>query len=510
MSDRKAMPSLDELVGIADRLPTLPAVAIEVLELTRDTNVAIEDLTYAMARDPVLSAKMLRLANSSLFRRGDPVTTLLDAAVRLGLKTVKLMALSFTLAEALPRRAGSRVDPAAFWRTSLVSTVASRSFARLSKSEYEDEAFLCGLLSRIGELVLDQCMPEKWHEVLVRGTGAVPAPEVQREVLGFDHAQVGARLLQSWDLPELIWQPVLWHAAPEAIPAGTPEAVRELARTLHISSAVSDFICGAGEGRHLTRIEELAREFFGMTSGEVDSFVVALESGIIETSMLLNARLPTVDGYDTLLERARRQLLTVSLETAVDLHQEKQRNEALEQANRQLEGRIQRDPLTGLPNRGGFDEYLRKAIDERVSQRVSTPISLLMVDVDDFKHFNDTHGHVAGDQALRSIARAIQAGLRAGSLAGRYGGDEFGVVLPGCSFANLETVAERIRMRVAEQKVEIGGKRFEVSVTIGGACANSVRRARDGRGLVARADDCLYEAKRAGRNCTICREVEAI
>jgi diguanylate cyclase len=226
--------------------------------------------------------------------------------------------------------------------------------------------------------------------------------------------------------------------------------------------------------------------------------------------MLLNARLPSVDSHETLLERARHQMLAVSLETAVDLHQEKERNEALACENRELTGRLQRDPLTGLPNRGGFDDFLRNAIDERVARRVTTPLSLLMVDVDHFKQLNDTHGHVVGDEALRAIARTIQTSLRAGSLAGRYGGDEFGIVLPGCSFANLETVAERIRLRVAEEIVQAGGQRIALRVTIGGACVHHVRSPRDGRGLVAKADDCLYEAKAAGRNCTVCREVDTV
>ncbi len=112
MGEDKGMPSLQHLIGVAYRLPTLPAVVIEILELTRNPDVSIEDLSYALARDPVLAAKLLRLANSSLFRRGDPVTTLIDAAVRLGLKTVKLMALSFTLADAIPRGAGKGADPA--------------------------------------------------------------------------------------------------------------------------------------------------------------------------------------------------------------------------------------------------------------------------------------------------------------------------------------------------------------------------------------------------------------
>lgn len=472
--------------------------------MTRDPHVSIEDLSRVLADDPVLAAKLLRLANSSLFRHGEPVTTLVEAATRLGLGTVKVMALSFALAEALPRITAKPSDLSEYWRASLVTTVAARSLARLARSPFEDEAFLCGLLSRIGELVLEQCMPDRWQEVMVRGTGVTPPIDLQRELLGVDHAEIGARLLEAWELPAAICQAVRWQVSPEAMPADMPAAIRELARTLHTASAVAEFICSDGDSRHLMRIEALTDRFYGLASGEVDAFVVALESGIVETSMLLNARLPAVESYDTLLARARRQLLEASLATPVEVQPEESRSEAVEPESERA-GPL--DPLTGLSDRDGFDAYLREAVEDRIAKRVGTPLALLMIDIDHFKQFNDSHGHDAGDEALRSVARAIESCLRAGSLAGRCGGDAFGVVLPGCGIANLEAVAERIRLRVAEQAAVIDGRTVALSVTIGGACAQLVRGPRDERGLVARAGDCLEEAKHAGGNCTVCREV---
>lgn len=501
------LPPLEDLVEVGERLPTLPAVAVEILDLTRDPDVMVEQLAYALAKDPVLSAKLLRLANSSLFRRGDPVTTLVEAAVRLGLKTVKLMTLSFTLADAVPRSATARFDYTAYWRHSLVTTVAARSLARLSKCAYEDEAFVCGLLSRIGELVLAESMPGRWADVMARSGGVAPDLDIQREVLGFDHTEVAALLLQSWDLPEVIWKSVRYHGTPDDVPKEAPKAVHELARILNMATAVASFIGGPGEGKQLAKVEELGQKYFGVSSSETDAFVLALEGGIVETAMLLNTRLPAVESYDLLLERARRQLLAVSLDTVADLQESTRRAAELEQRNTELLGRIQRDPLTNLPNRGGFDEFLRDVVDARVSQRESGPLGLIMLDVDKFKQLNDEYGHPAGDEVLRSVARGIQAALRADSVAARYGGDEFGVVLPGVGLAGLETVAERIRMRIHEHPAEVDGKKISVTVTVGGACLPHVRSQRAARTLLARADYCLYEAKRAGRNCSVCREI---
>ena len=153
MTDEFTIESLPEGFGNSEDLPSLPAVAIEVLRLARDEEATVEDLAKVISRYPALSAKILKLANSSHFRRRNDITTLEKATVMLGMKTVKLMALSFSLVSKLPQQGASNdFDYVEYWRHSLATAVNARAFARLVKNRFADEAFLCGLLGRIGQL----------------------------------------------------------------------------------------------------------------------------------------------------------------------------------------------------------------------------------------------------------------------------------------------------------------------------------------------------------------------
>ena len=168
-----------------------------MLRITSSEDASIQDLARTIARDPALSAKLLKLANSSMFRRGSEVTTLDEATMRLGLKTVKLMSLSFSLADSLPRSGSGDFDYGAFWQRSIVMTVSGRSLARLVGSKHDDEAYLCGLLSGIGQLVLVGSMGEEYAAVLERTAGDTPDPNLEREVMGFDSHQVGGVMLEA-------------------------------------------------------------------------------------------------------------------------------------------------------------------------------------------------------------------------------------------------------------------------------------------------------------------------
>lgn len=501
---------LEELIRTADRLPTLPAVAVEVLRLARDEDASIEDVAYTIARDPALSAKLLRMANSSLFRRGSAVTTLQEATMRLGLKTVKLMALSFSLADAFPRDAGAGFDYLRFWRHSLVTTVAARALARLTHSPYEAEVFVCGLLSRIGELVLAQCAPGSYAKLREHVGAESPTAAAEREFIGFDRHQAAAILLRSWQLPELLWQSVLWYGEPDAIRPDAPEPVRQLAVLLHLADATSSLIQDADKGVALGALVQLAREHYGLSAAETESFVIGLESGITETAMLLNVKLPNAESHESLLDQARRQLMELSVVTAADLEEATRRAEELERRNRELATKAHVDALTGLPNRASFDEYLRDVVEARLAGRGEYALGLLMLDVDRFKQFNDRFGHPAGDEVLRRVAGVLASHVRDTSLAARYGGEEFVVVVPNVALKQLELVAERLRRTIAETTVEFEGRTHSVTVSVGGASVDAVRSPEAGTALLASADECLYEAKRAGRDRTVCRHLDGL
>lgn len=499
-----------EITRLADRLPTLPAVAIEILQLTHDPSVSIDQLISVVSRDPALAVRLLRLANSSVFRRGEPVTTLLEAALRLGLKTVKLMALSFSLTEVLPRNSEKGFDYGSYWRRSIVTTVAARTLARLVRCPYEDEAFLCGLLGRIGELVVAELGAPSAGTSPGSDRRAGPDPNPRDARPASEMFELGSQVLRHWDLPEIIWRSVRALGQPGPIPPDVSPAVRAIAQILAVADATAVFITGIGEGRDLALLDDLAARAFGFSAPQTEAFVVGLEAGIFETAMLLNTGVPCPEGHDALLERARQQLLSVSLDTVADLHVVSQRAAALERDNRELTDRLHIDPLTGLPDRARLETFLQAEIEERLAKRTRTPLALLMIDVDHFKQMNDSYGHTAGDQLLSCVAEALRTSVRAGSFVGRFGGDEFVAVLPGVGIEHLEGVAERIRLRVAEPVLSFEGRNLSATVSVGGICLRAVRSARAGGILVARADACLYEAKDAGRNCSVCREIDPV
>ncbi len=149
------------------------------------------------------------------------------------------------------------------------------------------------------------------------------------------------------------------------------------------------------------------------------------------------------------------------------------------------------DGLTGLANRREFETTLSREVGR--AQRTGHPLSLVVVDVDHFKAINDSHGHLAGDEVLRSLARVLQGEVRDMDVVARYGGEEFVVVLPDCGLTDALRVGERVRAAVAVATGLPG-------VTVSGGVATLPDHADTGVGLVAAADEAMYSAKRSGRD----------
>ncbi len=153
------------------------------------------------------------------------------------------------------------------------------------------------------------------------------------------------------------------------------------------------------------------------------------------------------------------------------------------------------DPLTGVGNRMALNKAMTREL--AVARRHGHPLSVLMVDIDHFKRINDTHGHDAGDIALASVARAMQAALRDMDSVFRYGGEEFTILLPATDINSASLVGERLRKTIAGLECHYNGCTLNLTVSIGAAQA----LANDNNtNLINRADSALYEAKHSGRN----------
>ncbi len=162
------------------------------------------------------------------------------------------------------------------------------------------------------------------------------------------------------------------------------------------------------------------------------------------------------------------------------------------------EQRSNTDALTGLANRRSLEEFFRSA--QIATMETGEPLSILMIDIDHFKKFNDSYGHQVGDQVLRLVAKVLQESVRDVDLAARYGGEELIAVLPGANLDACTEVAERIRRRVSEARLTrraTGQEIASVTVSIGLA---QFRLAESAEATIERCDRALYQAKRMGRN----------
>ena len=160
------------------------------------------------------------------------------------------------------------------------------------------------------------------------------------------------------------------------------------------------------------------------------------------------------------------------------------------------------DPLTGLGNRKYFDRMIETAVQDALA--TGEPLSLLMFDIDHFKSFNDSYGHLTGDQVLRLVGMSLKQTIKGQDITARYGGEEFAVVLPSTALRQALTVADHIRRAVMAKELkkkstgEILGR---VTISVG---VSMLKPGDDPDALIERADACLYAAKRNGRNRVIC------
>jgi diguanylate cyclase len=211
------------------------------------------------------------------------------------------------------------------------------------------------------------------------------------------------------------------------------------------------------------------------------------------------------EGLRTIVEslvRTAKEMEDVNYKLEARLNASKQEINQLQENLEVVRTESLTDPLTSLANRKYFDQALSKAIAESFAKQEA--LSLMMTDIDHFKTFNDTFGHLTGDQVLRLVALSVKQNVKGLDLAARYGGEEFAVILPNTVMRSAVTVADHIRRAVMTKELmkrSTGEHLGRVTISIGVA---TLRPEDSVASLIGRADECLYAAKHSGRNRVIC------
>jgi putative nucleotidyltransferase with HDIG domain len=254
-------------------LPTLPTVIAKMLELVDNPKTSASSLSSLIMRDQVLTAKILKLANSSFYAFPRQIATVKLALVVLGFESVKEMALSFSVLGSFKGENNKHFDNSRFWQHSVSVGACTRMLARETCYRLAGEAFVAGLLHDIGKVVLNQYLPKEFAEIQTRiFEGGVECETAEMDVLGVTHAEVGAWLAERWNLPVILVDAIRWHQHPELCPRNA-----ELPLLVYLGDYLSTK-CNLGESgsNGVTAIPapilELARRSLSLTPESLEGF----------------------------------------------------------------------------------------------------------------------------------------------------------------------------------------------------------------------------------------------
>jgi two-component system cell cycle response regulator len=495
-----------EKIKTADNLPSLPTVAIQVLQMTQADDVSLADIARVIQQDPALTVKVLKVVNSSLFGMSRRISSVQQAMVVLGLRTVKVMVLSFSLVDTLKDRRNSTFDYTGYWRRSLTTAVAAKSLAERVRPEYAEEAFVCGLLCDIGTLAAYHCARDMYLPVLQRYEAEhQPLQNIERIMLGVTHEAVSMELLDYWGLPESLCLPVSSHHAPisEALPQDEP--VADLCRILRAAAMVADLFCTDTQARHLETCKTRIRDDLPIQEPLLNKALEDLDNHVKETASLFSLAIGPTRSYEEIQAEAVVQLARLSMAAELERAQIAQREQAARQKveqlnsrNRELAERVVTDSLTKVGNRAAFEERL--AEDCRAARMAGTSLGLILLDLDRFKRLNDTFGHQVGDEALRQVGNCLNRLASPTRFPARYGGEEFALIVSDCAPATFRNLAEDLRLSVQALSIPFGLKRISITISIGAVLLEPDDPNLNPKAIIKRADECLYEAKHTGRN----------
>ena len=480
---------VDDLLTSANNLPTLPGIAVRLLEAFQIDEPDINEIGDIISADPALTSKILKIVNSSIYSRPNKIVSAKHAINILGLKAVQNLALSFALVNNFRAEKTTEFDYVGFWKDSLVGAISAKYLAEKIGSDFFEDTFFLGLLQDIGILTVGYCFPEKYHQILEKADiGQFNPIEAETIVLDINHMEIGEYLIKSWGLPENFYRSIGCHHCPENVPTDQYD-IKILSKILHLSSLYIEFFKNDKSMEALEIINIWMSQYgFGDVNGLEAIEDINEQAQIIFP--LFEFDFKTEADYTEFLETAKAKLSDLSVEIINDMIEQKHTVEALKKETGQ-------DSMTHLYNHEIFREILKHEI--RRAERYNIELSAVMCDIDDFKVINDTFGHLAGDRVIKTVANCLKEQLRESDLIARYGGEEFSFILPNTSIERAFEIAERLRKRIAALKLRYEKQLITLTMSFGISSFQRGERVLVDE-LIQRADNALYKAKSAGKN----------
>lgn len=476
-------------------LPSPPAVATQIIELSSCSTSSLGDVAEVVSVDPALSAKLLRMANSPLYTKQRKVENLRQAIILFGLDGTLNIALSFSLKQSAQQDDDSGLDYSIYWKRSLATAMLSQEIIQKTGGDSKDSAFLAGILQDIGMLALDKATPDLYKQ-LVSQANHKHIREIEQEILNADHSYVGAWLLEEWHLPSKLIEPIKFSHSESDFENNA------LSKAVACSSLLADIF--VAEEKDIPRLLRdninIAKQIIPLKYDVFNDVIKSVSDNYTDLASMFDIDMDNSLIFDFITEQAKEILILRNLNQIKETESLQKTAKQLKSKTQELEEMNRRDGLTKLFNRRYFDETI--AVEYDNANKYKWPLGLIFIDIDFFKKINDSIGHDAGDSVLIKVGEVLLDCTRESDIVCRYGGEEFTIILPGTNLEGVKVTCERIVNTFRETSIVLNNQKIvNITVSAGAYVYEGLSTdTKDWNELVRYADQAAYHSKNQGRD----------
>lgn len=486
-------------------LPTLPAIASKLISITSTPETDISEIANLLSKDIALSAKVLRIANSAFYSFSSKISTVHQAVSNMGKNAIRSLVLSVSFLEIKTSEKNECFRHEKFWQKSLSAAVAATLImSEIDKSD-PGEIFTAALLQDIGELIVMRTFPEQYEQVLrTLSETQKEVLEVEEQFIGANHTFVGHEVARNWGFPTGLLIPIQYHHDPDGWP-GNDKKMKIATKVVYLSGLIANILSAFRPQENHKHFVERSKTMLGFNEKIIDGILEKVHSGIIETATFFDIPVESPKPVELILQEANIALSLINLsyeqinKELISAKIELQKlTKDLELQNKRLEKLAHIDGLTEVYNHRYLQNFLE--IEIRRSLRSQIPVSLILLDIDHFKIFNDNYGHQTGDFILKEMCRLVKKTIRDYDIVARYGGEEFAIVLVETAQKDAIKIAENLRQLIATNIFIDGVKEYKVTASLGVATVQPINKEFKNSDLIDFADKALYESKKKGRD----------
>jgi two-component system cell cycle response regulator len=464
-----------EKVFACPNLPTLPAVAMKVLELTNKPDVQLKEVAAVIENDQAIATKVLRTINSSFYGLSRRCGSIQQALALLGLQTVKGLVLGFSLAKSLDGGGDKDVsfDFLTYWRRCMYCAAAARHIAVITRRCDPDEAFVAALVQDVGMVALWRAFGDRYLQTVdSAGKDHRKLCGLEKKALEIDHAAVAGEMTRRWRFPEQIIEAVRSH---HNSGSATLEAM-QISRTVELAGMAATVILSETNrpDEAVNRFRSAANEWFDIKNNMPLTLLQTFTDKAKELARVFALNVGDTPDIEAILAEAERTRTEQSL-PAMNV------DEVLA-----AESREACDEVTGLPDKTVFARDIDSAFGKLATAGTGIGVGVVVALLDDANVLNAKHSPAAGDVALRHVADSVSEALGRFGRAYRFVGAGIIAILPKIDLEQLCRVAESARKRVSESVVRLDAGAANVTISCGAAICEGDESARAASGITTR------------------------